>query len=130
MGSEYIAGIIGGLMGGLVGTLGAFLTGYWGPRKLQAERDAREEQRIWGPRKALIEEMLDNAIITQGRSFNTLSKFTGTPSDDLRRLLVELGARVFTRENGDEAWIYKDARPLKSQAALAKETTIISNQST
>ncbi|WP_156152990.1 hypothetical protein [Aeromonas sp. L_1B5_3] len=115
MGSEYIAGIIGGLLGGIIGITGAWLSGYWGPRKLEMERAAREEERIWGPRKIYIKEMLDNAIREKGRSFNTLKRVTGTPDDDLRRLLVELGARGFTRENGDEAWIYKEIRPFERQ---------------
>jgi hypothetical protein len=117
VGGEYIAGIIGGIVGGIVGTMGAWLSGYWGPRKLEMEREAREEERVWGPRKKLIEEMLDNAVVEKGRSFKTLQRVTGTPDDDLRRLLVELGARGFTREDGEEAWIYKEKRPLVSQAS-------------
>lgn len=115
MGPEYIAGIIGGLLGGIVGTAGAWISGYWGPRKLEMERAAQEEERIWGPRKKLIKELLDKAVTEKGRSFNTLRRVTGTPDDDLRRLLVELGARGFTRENGEEAWIYQEKRQLEFQ---------------
>ena len=52
VGSEIIAGIIGGFIGGAAGTLGAWLTGYWGPRKLEEEREERAEERVWGPRKS------------------------------------------------------------------------------
>jgi hypothetical protein len=52
----------------------------------------------------------------KGRSFDTLKRVTGTPDDELRRLLVELGARGFTRKDGKEAWIYKEMRPLMRQA--------------
>jgi len=82
---------------------------------LEMEKEAREEEKIWGPRKRLIKEMLDNAIVEKGRSFKTLKRVTGTPDDDLRRLLVELGARGFTREDGEEAWIYREKRPLEKQ---------------
>ena len=112
MGSEIIAGLIGGIIGSITGTIGALLTGYWGPRKLEKEREKREEDRVWGPRKKLIKEMLDNAAPTKGRSFDTLKRVTGTPDDELRRLLVELGARGFTREDGKEAWDYAVNRPL------------------
>ena len=117
MGNEYIAGIIGGIVGGIVGTAGAWLTGYWGPRKLEEEREKRAEEKVWGPRKRLIKEMLDKAVVEQGRSFITLKRVTGTPDDELRRLLVELGARGFRRPNGDEAWIYATKRPLEVQDA-------------
>lgn len=118
MGSEIIAGIIGGLIGGVAGTIGAWLTGYWGPRKLEEEKEKRAEERVWGPRKELIKQMLDNATPGEGRSFETLKRVTGTPDDDLRRLLVELGARGFTRTNGKEAWDYAKNRPLSKQQQL------------
>jgi hypothetical protein len=57
MGSEYIAGIIGGIVGGMVGVFGAWLTAYLGPRKPEAEREKRAEERHWGPRKNLIKEI-------------------------------------------------------------------------
>jgi hypothetical protein len=60
MENEVVAGIIGGVIGGLAGTIGSWLTGYWGPRKLEKEKERREEERVWGPRKRLIKEMLDN----------------------------------------------------------------------
>ena len=59
--------------------------------------------------------MLDNAAPNKGRSFETLKRVAGTPADDLRRLLVELEARGFTREDGKEAWDYARNRPLKKQ---------------
>lgn len=121
MGAEYIAGIIGGLVGAGFGVFGAFVSAYWAPGKLQAKRDAEDEKRIWGPRKALIKEMLDNAVKENGRSLKTLRKVTGTPHNDLRRLLVEIGARGFTRPDGEEAWVYKIHRPLKTQEQLVKE---------
>lgn len=114
MNEEIVAGLIGGLVGGVAGSIGAWLSGYWGPRRLEEEREQRLEVKVWGPRKALIKEMLDYAT-EDGRSLHTLKRVTGTPDDDLRRLLVELGARGFTRLNGDEAWIYKDLRPLEPQ---------------
>jgi len=115
MSDSIIAGIIGGLIGGIAGAIGSWLTGYLGPLKLEELREKRAEERVWGPRKQLIKEMLFNAAPGQGRSFNTLKRVTGTPDDDLRRLLVELGARGFTRANGDEAWDYKEKRPLEKQ---------------
>ena len=115
MGSEIIAGIIGGIIGATAGMIGAWLTGYWGPRKLEEEREKRAEVRVWGPRRELIKEMLDNAAPGKGRSFETLKRVTGTPDDDLRRLLVELGARGFTRDDGKEAWDYTRNRPFGEQ---------------
>lgn len=115
MESEYVAGIIGGIIGGLVATAGAWVTGYWGPRRLEEEREKRAEDKIWGPRKELIKEMLDKAVAEKGRSLKTLKRVTGTPDDDLRRLLVEMGARGFTRDDGEEAWIYAKDRPLEQQ---------------
>jgi hypothetical protein len=115
MGSEFLAGLIGGIAGFAAGTIGALITGYFGPKKLEEEREKRAEERVWGPRKELIREMLDNAAPGKGRSFKTLKRVTGTPDDDLRRLLVELGARGFTRDNGEEAWDYAKNRPLGKQ---------------
>jgi hypothetical protein len=116
MSNELVAGVLGGVLGGTLGALGSWLAAaYVAPRKLEEEREKRAEQRIWGPRKALILEMLQNAAEGQGRSFETLKRVTGTPDDDLRRLLVELGARGFTRPDGKEAWIFKYQRPLEKQ---------------
>lgn len=112
MDHTYIAGIIGGIVGGLVATAGAWVSAYWAPRKLEEQRELREEKRLWGPRKELIKEMLDMQIGGKGRTFTTLKLVTGTSDDDLRRLLVELGARGFKREDGTEAWIYRKDRPL------------------
>ena len=53
MGSEIIAGIIGGIIGGAAGTLGAWLTGYLGPRRLEEEREKRAEERVWGAEKKI-----------------------------------------------------------------------------
>jgi hypothetical protein len=116
MENEVVAGIIGGVIGGLAGTIGSWLTGYWGPRKLEKEKERREEERVWGPRKRLIKEMLDNPAPSRGRSLKTLKRVTGTPDDDLRRLLVELGARGFTRDDGEEAWDYEERSPLTRHA--------------
>jgi hypothetical protein len=112
MNVEYIAGILGGLLGGFIGGIGGWFSAYVAPRKLEEERERRLAEKIWGPRKKLISEMLDNAAIGQGRSFETLKRVTGTPDDELRRLLVELGARGFTRSDGKEGWIYAKDRPL------------------
>jgi hypothetical protein len=115
MSEELLAGLVGGLIGGTAGAIGSWLTGYWGPLKLEEQKERRAEERFWGPRKELIKEMLDNAAPGMGRSFDSLRRVTGTPDDDLRRLLVELGAQGFTRENGQEAWDYQHNRPLEKQ---------------
>lgn len=115
MSDEIIAGLIGGLAGGIAGAVGSWVTGYWGPLKLEERREHRQEERIWAPRKALLRELLDKADPAIGRSFATLKRVTGTSDDELRRLLVEMGARGFSRPNGDEAWVYKRHRPLEQQ---------------
>lgn len=118
MSDEFIIGILGGLIGGLIGgvltVLSSWLSAYWAPKKLEERREAREENRLWGPRKKLIKEMLDMQKDGRGRSLKTLKRVTGTPDDELRRILVELGARGFSRSDGEEAWIYAKDRPLKN----------------
>lgn len=115
MSEELISGIVGGIIGGTVATFGAWLTGYWAPKKLEEERERRSEDRLWGKRRALIREMLTMSAGDKGRSFATLKRVTGTPDDDLRRLLVELNARGFSRPDGSEAWIFKSQRPLRNR---------------
>jgi hypothetical protein len=66
-------------------------------------------------RKKLLREMLDNSAPGQGRSLETLSKVTGAQHEDCRRLLLEIKARGFTRDDGSEAWIYIKDRPLTEQ---------------
>lgn len=113
---EFLAGLLGGSLGGVIGVAGAWLAGYWGPKRLEIDRERREEERVWGPRRELIREMLDKAAPGKGRSFEALKLVTGTPDDDLRRLLVEIGARGTKRPNGDEAWIYRSELPLPVQS--------------
>ncbi|KAA9339060.1 hypothetical protein F0P96_00015 [Hymenobacter busanensis] len=112
MSDEYIAGLIGTALGAAIGTATSYITSYWAPLRLERRREKREEERLWGPRKRLIREMLDNAAPGKGRSFKTLKLVTGTNDDELSRLLVELGARGFTRESGEVAWDYAENRPL------------------
>ena len=116
MAGELSAAFIGGIAGAASGALGAWITGYWAPRKLAEEREQREEERVWGPRKRLIREMLDKADWGWGRSFEVLRRVSGTPDDELRRILIELGARGYTRDDGTEGWIYKNQRPLTQDA--------------
>jgi len=56
--------------------------------------------------------MLDNPMFPDGRSFETLSRVTGTTPDDCHRLLIELEARGFTVADGRIGWTYIKNRPL------------------
>ena len=63
-------------------------------------------------RKNLLKKMLDNPKFPDGRSFETLSRVTGTTPDECHRLLIELEARGFTMADGRIGWTYIKNRPL------------------
>jgi hypothetical protein len=115
--SVVTAAIIGGLIGGALGVISAALTTYWGPRFLEEWKEKRRVKNWDGPRKALLKRMLlveKHAI----RSLETLSVISGTPKDDCRRLLIELGARgvkIRDKGRGTEGWALISRKPLSDE---------------
>ncbi len=106
--------VAGGLIGGVLGCAGTLVTSYWGPRKLQEWREQREEQRIWGPRKRSLRQLLEDGRF-EWRRLSTLARTTGTTPDECRRLLVEIGARGSTSQEEEELWALISRQPLDQQ---------------
>jgi hypothetical protein len=105
--SELVAGLIGGAVGGTLGVLGTTVNAYWGPRRLERWREERRDE----PRKQLLQRMLEDEKY-KSRSLKRLCIVTGTPEDECRRLLIQVGARglIDTKEN--EYWALLSRRPL------------------
>ncbi|MFM1690506.1 hypothetical protein ACJ7VZ_18625 [Aeromonas salmonicida] len=103
------------LIAAFVAFITSITTSFVGPWLLERRRALIEENAYWGPSKDILREMLDNAAPNQGRSIGTLKKVTGLPDKQLCRLLISIGARGFSREDGSEAWIYKKQRPFEKQ---------------
>ena len=90
--SELVAALLGGFIGGALGVVSTLVASYFGPRGLEQWRANDREEREYGPRKRLLEQMLiePNPPI---RSFQQLRHVTGTTDEECRRLLIEIGAR-------------------------------------
>lgn len=101
--AALLGALLGGVIGGALGVVSTLLASYFAPRWLEQRRAEDEEERNWGPRKRLLEEMLSepNPPI---RTFTRLRLVTGTTDEDCRRLLIEIGARGVTMRNGVEGW--------------------------
>ncbi len=119
MSSELAAGLIGGFVGGVFGVLSSGITAYLGPLKLEQRKEQRREQREDGPRKALLERMLDEPQPLV-RSFDRLKHVTGTTDDECRRLLIEIGARGVLMRDGREGWALITRYPLDRNYEMAK----------
>ncbi len=101
-----VLGFVGVIVGAVVTIAGNVFLHWYQQRRGSAIDNAR---------KKLLREMLDNAGFKDGRSLETLSKVTGSTQEDCRRLLIEVGARGFTLQDGREGWTYIKNRPLKEQ---------------
>ncbi len=112
MSSDLIAGIIGGLIGGVLGVIGTLITSYYGPRKIEEWREKRQEERIHGPRKRLLNQLLEDSRFDDGRKLETLSRVTGSNEEECRRLLIEIGERGVRLRNGEEGWALISRKPL------------------
>jgi hypothetical protein len=109
--SQLEAALLGGFIGGFLGVVGTLVTSYFGPRKLEEWREARQEERENGPRKALLERMLRDPQFPI-RSFEFLRHVTGTEDEDCRRLLIEIGARGVVMQGRKEGWALIERYPL------------------
>ncbi|MGI3001347.1 hypothetical protein [Vibrio alginolyticus] len=107
------------IIAGSVALITSAVTSFIGPWLLERRRALIEENALWGPSKNILLEMLDNSSPGQGRSFETLQRVTGLPHEQLCRLLIGIGARGFTRDDGTVAWIYKKDRPFKRQSNIS-----------
>ncbi|WP_429102322.1 hypothetical protein [Aeromonas rivipollensis] len=96
-------GFSGVIAGAIISTVGNVVL-----YKLQQRKQNKNDI----SRKNLLKKMLDNPMFPDGRSFETLSRVTGTTPDDCHRLLIELEARGFTMADGRIGWTYIKNRPL------------------
>lgn len=115
MPSDLIAGVIGGLVGGILGVIGTLITSYYGPRKIEEWREKRQEERLNGPRKRLLKQLLEDTRFDDGRTLETLCRVTGSNEEECRRLLVEIGARGVKLRDGREGWALISRKPLDEQ---------------
>ena len=113
--SELIAGILGGFVGGILGVVGTLITSYYGPRKIEEWREHRQEERIYGPRKRLLIQLLEDSRFNDGRKLETLCRVTGSNEEECRRLLIEIGARGVRLRDGVEGWALISRNPLDEQ---------------
>ena len=101
--AALLGALLGGSIGGVLGVGSTLPASYFAPLWHERRRVKDEEERNWGPRKRLLEEMLaePNAPI---RTFKRLRHVTGTSDEDCRRLLIEIGARGVFMRGGVEGW--------------------------
>jgi hypothetical protein len=59
-----------------------------------------------------LKKMLEDPRFNDGRSLETLSRVTGTTSDECRRLLIEIEARGVTFADEKEGWALIARKPL------------------
>ncbi|WP_421245334.1 hypothetical protein [Aeromonas sanarellii] len=98
-----IIGLFGVIAGAAISAIGNVVL-----YKLQQQKQNKNDI----ARKNLLRKMLDNPAFPSGRSFETLSRVTGTTPDECHRLLIELEARGFTMADGRIGWTYIKNRPL------------------
>ena len=112
--SEFVSAVVGGLAGGVLGVIGTLVSSYYGPRKFEEWREQRLEERLNGPRKCLLKQLLEDPdpSFNDGRSLETLSRVTGTSEEECRRLLIEIEARGVKFANGKEGWALISRKPL------------------
>lgn len=111
-GSEFRTAVVGGLVGGVLGVFGTLLSSYYGPRKLEEWREKRLEEKINGPRKHLLKQLLEDPRFPDGRTLETLARVSGTSPEECRRLLVEIQARGVLFASGSEGWALVSRKPL------------------
>lgn len=103
--------MLGGLIGGFLGVMGAIVTAYWGPLRLEERRERLREEHEFGPRKALLDRMLRDPR-HRIRTLEMLKHVTGTSEDECRRLLIEIGARGVVMSGQTEGWALIERFPL------------------
>lgn len=106
--SDTIAGLIGGVVGGSLGVLGATISAYYGPRRLEQWRQDQRDK----PRQDLLKRLLEDKRFDDGRTLERLMIVTGTTSDECRRLLVDVGARGVILDGDKEGWALITRKPL------------------
>ena len=114
-GYELIIVATAAMIGGVFGLIGGLVSTYWGPRRLEEWRLDRHQQTHNGPRKNLLRKMLEDAKWPDGRTMETLSRATGTPPDECRRLLIEIEARGVKLKGNVEGWALISRKPLDDQ---------------
>jgi len=97
----------------VLGCAGTLVLSYWGPRKLEEWREKRAEERIHGPRKQLLQKLLEDEQF-EWRRLSTLARATGTTEEECRRLLIEIGARGSLSED-EELWALLSRKPITEQ---------------
>jgi hypothetical protein len=112
MNNQLVTAIVGGAAGGVLGVLGTMLSSYYGPRKLEEWRERRLEEKMNGPRKRLLKQMLEDSRFGDGRKLETLANVTGCTHEECRRLLVEIGARGVLFKDDVEGWALISRKPL------------------
>lgn len=103
---------MGGAVGGVLGVMGTMLSSYYGPRKLEEWRAQRLEEKMNGPRKRLLKQMLEDSSFDDGRKLETLARVTGCTAEECRRLLVEIGGRGVLLKDDTEGWALISRKPL------------------
>ena len=103
------------MIGGVFGLIGGLVSTYWGPRWREEWQLDRHEQTHNGPRKDLLRKMLEDDKWPDGRTMETLSRATGTPPDECRRLLIEIEARGVKLKGNVEGWALISRKPLDEQ---------------
>lgn len=101
-----LIGVVGVVIGSIISVLGNILFHIYQNRKANSLDNLR---------KNLLRTMLDNPKFTEGRSLETLCRVSGAIPEECRRLLLELGARGFTLQNGNEGWTYIKNRQWSEQ---------------
>lgn len=105
--------LIGGMAGGVFGCITALLSTYIGPRKLEEWKYKRDEERIHGPRKHLLLQLLKDEKY-DWRYITTLARTTGMKQDECRRLLIEIGTRGSLGDE-PEKWALVSRQPIDKQ---------------
>ena len=100
---DWFSALLGGLVGGVLGVIGSVFAAYWGPRWLEEWRENKKEEMNFGPRKKILQQMLEDTKF-ESRKLETLCFYTGTTKEECRRLLIEIGARGVKLEHGEEGW--------------------------
>ena len=115
MSENLLIAIVGGMIGGALGVLGGLVSAYYGPRRLEEWREKRHEDRHDGPRKKLLLKMLKDDSWPDGRTLEMLSRVTGTPPEECRRLLIEIDARGIRLKGNVEGWALIEKKPLTEE---------------
>lgn len=107
-----ISALLAGFVGGVLGVISSIFTSYYGPRKFEEWKEKRKHDRIDGPRKKLLLNLL-NGEKHKMRSIETLSRASGTTERECRRLLVEIEARGIRLKGNKEGWVLIKNKPLE-----------------